>query len=73
MANPKKTIEDGSVLTLAEVTSGDLISPKGNNLTFSQVGSTLVYTASASLGDGRSEFYRIDFGDRSGVMSRKVQ
>ena len=72
MANPKVTVEDGSVISLSQL--ADIKSPSGTSLSLSQVGSTNTYTQTVSNfdGSGRSELWRIDFGDRQGTLSRKV-
>ena len=69
----RRTVEDGSVVSLADI--GNLKSPSGTNLSLSQVGSTNTYTQTVSNfdGSGRDEIWTIDFGDRSGVLRRKVQ
>ena len=66
-------IEDGSVISLSQI--GDLKTPSGTSLSLSQVGSTNTYTQTISNfdGSGRSEIWRVDFGDRTGVITRKVQ
>jgi hypothetical protein len=70
------TLEDGSVLSLQAVTGGEVLKDsKNQTVSFSQVGSTNTYTATVALNDGsgRNQIFRIDFGDRTGVVSRKVQ
>jgi hypothetical protein len=49
MANPKITIEDGSVVSLATALAGGCQDPYGNAITFSQVGTTNTYTEGLTI------------------------
>ena len=68
------TIDDGSVLNLNQLTGEVLKDSKNQTVSFSQVGSTNTYTATVALNDGsgRNQTFRIDFGDRTGVVKRTV-
>jgi hypothetical protein len=69
------TLENGSVLSLQAVTGGEVLKDsKNQTVSFSQVGSTNTYTATVALNDGsgRNQTFRIDFGDRTGVVRRTV-
>ena len=70
------TLEDGTIATFSQLTGGEkLQDPKGQTITFSQVGSTNTYTATVALNDGsgRNEIYRFDKPDTTVVVTRKVQ
>jgi hypothetical protein len=65
---------DGSVVSLAQLGSEVIKDSKNQTVSFSQVGSTNTYTATVALNDGsgRNQTFRIDFGDRTGVVKRTV-
>ena len=70
------TLEDGTIATFSQLTGGEkLQDPKGQTITFSQVGSTNTYTATVALNDGsgRNQIYRFDKPDTPVVVTRKVQ
>lgn len=69
-------IEDGAVVTLAELLSGQVKSANGATLTWTQQGTTGTYTSTAALGDGsgKSERYFVDFPPnmQTSIVLRKV-
>jgi hypothetical protein len=68
-------IEDGSMAPVSELLSSDVKDPKGQAITFTQVGSTNTYTATVALNDGsgRNQLYRFDKpADPVAIVSRKV-
>jgi hypothetical protein len=69
-------IEDGTHVTFAQATGSEkLTDGKGNQITFSQQGTTNTYTATVALNDGsgRNQIFRFDKTDPTVVISRKVQ
>jgi hypothetical protein len=67
-------LEDGTNAPFAQLLSTDVKDPKGQAITFTQVGSTNTYTATVALNDGtgRNQLYRFDKPDAMCTVTRKV-
>jgi hypothetical protein len=59
MADPKLTLDDGSMVLFSDLTSGRCQDEKGNAITLTQVGSTNTYTTSYSSG-GRTHKWAVE-------------
>jgi hypothetical protein len=67
-------IEDGTTLSFAQATGGEVLKDSNQTVTFSQVGSTNTYTATVALNDrtGRNQTFYFDKPDTTVTIRRSV-